>query len=184
MPDLKEELYARQHRACQMIQARHDAVLKQVGARAPAPIMGQSPEDYKRENLRFMKRSYLANHPLYKINMRGLPDDALPQFETQVLNAVPAEEYNPLNVPIGEIKQIDVLDEGGRLMRRDFVGQECFVKDMGRPGRRVVRFTQLSDPSNRAINEHAHAGPSAPLMSNAQLVHTTGDVQTMNYRLR
>ena len=143
---MTEDQLAYQQRSARLYQSRYDDVLRQVGMRAPQPILGQHPDDYRRETLRTLKRTFLNNHDLYKINMRGLPSDVLPQFEGMVLEAGKIEILNPKNVPLGEIKQINVLDEGGKLMRRDFVGQECFVKFMPnyREGRRVVRFNQAA----------------------------------------
>jgi hypothetical protein len=46
---------------------------------------------------------------------------------------------NPLTVPKGEIREVVKTDANG-LKVRHFIGQESFVKQMGRPGRRVVSF--------------------------------------------
>jgi hypothetical protein len=138
---LQDELTQRQQQACQMWQAYYDDVGKQVGVRAPPPVLGQHPNDYRRETLRMFKKSFLNHHPLAKINMRGLPDDVLPQFEAQVLEAVPKEAYNPASVPEGELRRVERLDQTGRVAEINWIGQTSFVKDMGRPGRRVVSFT-------------------------------------------
>jgi hypothetical protein len=47
---------------------------------------------------------------------------------------------NPENLAPGEIRAIEKVDEFGN-KRIDWVGRESFVKDMMRPGRRVVSFT-------------------------------------------
>jgi hypothetical protein len=74
-----------------------------------------------------------------------LPDvllkaDALQVFEPQLLNACVVEANNPQHVPAGELRKIEELDEYGKLKTIRWIGQECFVKEMGRPGRRVVSF--------------------------------------------
>src|SRR5215471_15565889 len=47
--------------------------------------------------------------------------------------------FNPLTVPKGEIREVVKTDVNG-LKVRHFIGQDSFVKFMGRPGRRVVSF--------------------------------------------
>jgi hypothetical protein len=110
--------------------------------------------------------------------MRGLPDAVLPQFEEQVLQAVPKEAFNPANVPRGEIRRVDKLDDTGLLREIHWVGQESFVKDQAygyRPGRRVVRFTQPSDNHGRALNQFGHSQPSGRLVIHrGQVLGTTG----------
>lgn len=72
---------------------------------------------------------------------RGLRSDALPVFEQQLLPACVEEANNPQHVPPGELRKVEELDEYGKLKMIRFVGQESFVKQMMRPGRRVVSFT-------------------------------------------
>src|SRR5262245_66398115 len=119
----------------------YDNTLRQVGMRAPQPVLGQTTNNYRRETLRTIKRTFLPqNHQLYKIQYRSLPADILTNFETDLLNAAVVEANNPANVPRGELKKIEELDEYGALRSIRFVGQESFVKQMGRPGRRVTGF--------------------------------------------
>jgi hypothetical protein len=97
----EQEHYA----AAQKYQEYYDNVLRKVGMRAPQPTLGQKVNDYRVETLRMMKRTFLPqNHPLYKVNYRGLRDDSatISAFEPQLLNAVPIEAYNPAHVPPGE----------------------------------------------------------------------------------
>ena len=47
--------------------------LREVGGRAPAPSLNQSVNDYRRETLRTLKRTFLPqDHDLYQVNYRGL----------------------------------------------------------------------------------------------------------------
>jgi hypothetical protein len=140
MPLNSDQLQYQQDSA-RIFQQRYDDALRNVGFRAPQPILGQHPDQYRRETLRTLKRTFLNNHPLHKINMRGLPDDVLPQFEKQVLDAAISEATNPANVPLGELRKVERFDQLGRVAEINFIGQECFVKQMSRPGRRVVSFT-------------------------------------------
>ena len=132
-----------------------DGPLRKIGMRAPQPVLGQDPNNYRREVLRTIKRTFLGHHELGKINMRGLPDEVLPQFERQVIDAALVEAYNPKNNAPGEtLRKIEELDDYGKVRQIRFVGEECFVKDMTRPDRRVVSFMTPHghvDASGRAL---------------------------------
>jgi hypothetical protein len=140
------EQLERQQRVARQYQKLYDDTLRRVGMRAPEPTLGQSINDYRRETLRLMKKSFLQNHKLYDVNMRGLRGDALPVFETQVLAAVPAERFNPMNVPKGQIEEVKELDEYGATRMTYFIGQDSFVKDMMPPSRRVKAFCKSVEP--------------------------------------
>jgi hypothetical protein len=151
---MTEDQLKYQQRSARLYQEKYDGVLRQVGMRAPEPILGQSPDTYRRETLRTLKKTFLANHELNKVNMRGLDSSVLPPFEAQVLDAVVKEAHNPQNVPPGELRKIERYDEYGKVKEIQFIGQECFVKDMTRPGRRVASFlTPFGhvDASGRAL---------------------------------
>ena len=127
--------------ACRRFQEYYDAALQQVGMSAPAPRPGQRVNDYRRETLRLLKHSFLPqNHELYPVQMRALPDDALDAIELQVVRATVKEAVNPAHLAPGEIRPIEKRDALGN-KRIDWIGQEFFVKAMGRAGRRVVSFT-------------------------------------------
>jgi hypothetical protein len=164
--------------SARLYQRHYDDHLKQIGFRAPQPVVGQAPDDYRRETMRTLKKQFLSHHPLNRINMRGLPADVLPQFEAQVLQAAVGEANNPLTVPPGEMRRIDKLDDTGVLREIHWVRQESFVKDQAygyRPGRRVVSFAQPADNRGRALNQFGHAGPPGRLvLHNGLPVGTTG----------
>jgi hypothetical protein len=140
--------------ASRQFQAYYDETLRSVGTRAPAPSLGQSCNDYRREVLRQLKRTFLPqNHDLYQVQYRGLRADALDAFEPQLLQAVVKEARNPENLPPGEIRPIEVRGPDGQKWI-DWIGRESFVKQMMRPGRRVLSFTTdrgRFDASGRAL---------------------------------
>ena len=141
--------------AARQLQAFYDETLRKVGARAPQPTLGQSVNDYRRETLRNLKRTFLPEvHPLYEVQYRSLRSDALAALEPQLLQACVVEANNPAHVPPGELKKVERLDEYGKVRCVEFVGQESFVKQMMRPGRRVLSFTTdrgRFDASGRAL---------------------------------
>jgi len=121
-------------------QEHYQAAVEDIGLSIPPPTLGQSTNDYRREMMRLLKRTFIpANHDLYKVQMRQLPDDVLSGFEQMLLPACKTEAFNPLTVPKGEIREVVKTDANG-LKVRHFIGQDSFVKFMGRPGRRVISF--------------------------------------------
>jgi hypothetical protein len=122
--------------------------LSEVGIRIPAPVLGQTVNDYRRETLRNLKRTFLPrDHDLYQVQCRGLKNDSLQAFEPQFLKSFVAEQKNPNTVPPGEFREVNKLDPyTGRVMEKDFYGPESFVKRLGRAGRRVVAFMQSMTP--------------------------------------
>src|SRR5262245_57429881 len=131
--------------ASRKFQEYYDQTLRRVGMRAPEPTLGQTVNDYRREALRTLKRTFLPqNHDLYQVQFRQLKTDALGVFEPQLLSACVTEANNPQHVPLGELRKVEELDEFGKLKTIKWIGQESFVKQMMRPGRRVKSF--LFDP--------------------------------------
>jgi hypothetical protein len=127
--------------ACLKFQEFYDNTLRKVGMRAPQPVLGTTVNDYRRETLRNLKRTFLPQtHPLYEVQFRQLKADALGVLEPQLLQACVVEANNPCHVPTGELRKVEELDEFGKLKTIKWIGQESFVKAMGRPGRRVTSF--------------------------------------------
>jgi hypothetical protein len=125
------------------IQESLDPWFLKVGLRAPAPVAGQSANDYLVEQCRFLKREFLPqNHQYYKINWRSLRNDSaiLNNLVPQLLDHVVTEAYNPANVEPGEFRKMEMKDEYGQLKFITFIGPDHFTKGMGRPGRHVTGF--------------------------------------------
>ena len=51
-----------QQRSARIFQSQYDDVLRQVGMKAPQPVLGQHPSDYRRETMRTLKKTFLNNH--------------------------------------------------------------------------------------------------------------------------
>jgi hypothetical protein len=129
--------------AARKFQEFYDSTLRRVGMRAPQPILGTTVNDYRRETLRTIKRTFLPeSHPLYQVQMRGLRSDALQALEPQVLQACVVEANNPAHVPPGELRKIEEYDQYGQVKTIKFIGQESFVKQMSIPGRRMSIFNE------------------------------------------
>jgi len=127
--------------ASRQFQAFYDDAMREVGVRIPAPVLGQSTNQYRRKTLAALQRALLPrNHELARVDFNDLKSDALQVIEPQTLDACKAERINPNNVPLGQIKPIKVLDQYGRVQMTKFIGQESFVKQLSRQGRRVLSF--------------------------------------------
>ena len=85
-------------------QEHYQKEVEDIGLNIPPPTLGQSTNDYRREMMRLLKKTFIPpTHDLYKVNMRGLPADVLSGFEDMLLPACRTEAFNPLTVPRGEI---------------------------------------------------------------------------------
>ena len=119
-------------------QEYYDNRLRSVGIRAQEPILGETTDDYQR---RVAKKTFLPkSHQLRQFSLDDIKNDALPVVRDKILDAVSVEAFNAQNVPPGELRKIERFDDYGKVKEIQFIGQESFVKAMGRPGRRVVGF--------------------------------------------
>ena len=140
--------------AARKFQAYYQESLNNVGVRVPPPRLGDTVNTYRKEVLRQLKRTFLQNHDLGKINCRGLPADALAIFEPQMIAACVNSVNDASHLEPGELRKVERLDELGRVRCIDWVGQQHFTAQMMRPGRRVVSFKTdhgYVDASGRAL---------------------------------
>jgi hypothetical protein len=140
----QEQEEERQHalrvqRSLRTIQERADAAFEPWGMRAPGPTLGCDTDAYRRDLLIKAKKLLAGDNELRRVQIRQLPRDALSQFEDMIYPAAKATAYSADSVPAGEMRAIQEKDSNGLKMIR-WVGNECFVKAMGRPGRRVLGF--------------------------------------------
>jgi hypothetical protein len=113
-----------------------------VGFEAPIPVAGETVGGYRRRAVQTVADSLLPqHHQLAQVNFETLPFDVFKNFEPMVLNDAAVEAVNPLNVPKGQMKMVKVLNnQTGRVEKNIWIGQDCFTRQMMRPGRRVVGF--------------------------------------------
>jgi hypothetical protein len=141
--------------ACRKYQAYYDETLcRHVGIHAPQPTAGEDINHFRARSLNLFKRTFLPPvHDLY-IGYHALSRasaNAFNNFEKDCLAACRTEANNPAHVPPGELRKIEERDPYGQVRVIKFIGQESFVKQMGRPGRRVVKFRQPVDWNGRAL---------------------------------
>src|SRR5262245_31172752 len=138
MPMTREQLL-QQQASGRVYQERYDNALAPWDQRAPAPVLGQDIDTYRRETLVKIKKLLPENHELRRVQIRQCPNDVLNVFEPQILEAARTEAYNANSVPLDQMRRVVEVDSNGLKIVK-WIGQRSFVHDFTRPGRRVVSF--------------------------------------------
>jgi hypothetical protein len=146
----REQLLKMQESA-RVYQARADSVFEEWGFRAPAPVIGQDPEDYRRDLAIMAKRQLPYGHKSRIKNLRKLPRDIFETFEPQIYDACREAATRPDAAAPGEMRQITKINPQNGHKEITFIGNESFVKDLTRPGRRVVSFMHRYNTSGVAF---------------------------------
>ena len=148
---MTREQLLRMQASARVYQARADSVFQEWGFRAQAPTLGQDPEDYRRDLAVTAKRQLPYGHELRKIKLWKLPRDAFEVMEPQVYAACKQAASRPDSVPPGEMREVTRINPQNGHKEVHFIGNESFVKDMMRPGRRVVSFMHRYNTSGVAF---------------------------------
>jgi hypothetical protein len=129
----------RMQAAARVYQQRYDDALQPWDLRAPAPVLGEDIAEYRAKLAILAKHQLPPDHQLRKVQYRRLDSAIFDNFEPQLLRACRQEAYNPASVPPGEFRKVvEIASDGMKIVK--WIGQQSFVKDMGRSGRRVVSF--------------------------------------------
>jgi|SRR6516162_65258 hypothetical protein len=143
---------------CRQWQEHYDSKLRKIGARAPAPVLGETVSDYRRKVLVQTKKAFIPrSHELRQFSLDDVRGDALDALEPQILSAAAVEAVNPANVPRGELRKREEFDEYGAIKTIKFYGQDHFsiLPNFGvnaginfgggaRPGRLARFFNRLT----------------------------------------
>jgi hypothetical protein len=140
-----------QQRRLTVYQDRYDQVLEKWGRRAPAPVLTQSPYNYRREVLQFAQTFLPETDQWRKVppsEIARMDSETIRVVEQQILNALKSAAHSPASVAnsaagrpdsmIPGLRYVETRDNNG-MMVRTFHG-ESFVKFFGRPCRRVKSF--------------------------------------------
>jgi hypothetical protein len=135
----REQLMQVQNSA-RIFQERADNALQPWGLRAPHPVIGEDISPYRRKLLILAKNQLPDDHPLRRIQISQLRDDALAVLEPQFYDACQKSARRADTVPVDSpLRRVETRDANG-LTIVDWVGQRSFIHDHGREGRRVVGF--------------------------------------------
>jgi hypothetical protein len=148
---LDQELDKRRRHANVEAQAWWDPLYQKLGTRARAPVEGEDHWQYRADMAVKAKSNLPKTHELARnLQLRKLARDenktAFRAFERQIHDAFDAYVVSADSAPTGEIREIKEYDQTGTLRSSKFIGQNCFVKAMGRPGRRVLSFNTSNGP--------------------------------------
>jgi hypothetical protein len=126
-------------------QERYDTALAPWDQRAPAPVLGQDIDTYRRETLVKMKKLLPEDHKL-RIPVRKMPNDVLDVFDPQICKAVHDAANDPYTVPPGQMRAVPKVNQGGTrvveyvgALREDNprLGQRSFIEDFKGPAFRA-----------------------------------------------
>jgi hypothetical protein len=119
-----------------------DNAFQRWGRAAPPVRADEDENSYTRRVASIArKKNYLSyDEPVRRVNFAELPDHALPQFRAMLIEGIKRSVMRSDTVPEGTERSVFTRDENTGLAIRSFVRPdgESFVKDMGRPCRRVV----------------------------------------------
>jgi hypothetical protein len=127
------------HASARIFQERYDQAFAPWGMRAPEPVIGEPVDDYRRNLAVKAKRLLPDGNELKPVQFRALETDVLDRFEPRLLRDCKEAAYRADSVPPGQMRRVEAVDGNGYKEVR-WIGQECFVRDMMVPGRRVLGF--------------------------------------------
>ena len=154
-----------QQRRLTVYQDRYDQVLQPWCRRAPAPVLTQSPYNYRREVLQFAQTFLPETDQWRKIpaaDIANMDSSVIGVVEDQILSALRSAARNPASVANSSAGRPDSITPGIRMVEHHdtnglkmttFHG-ESFVRAFTRPCRRVVSFfdgKNYMDATGRAM---------------------------------
>jgi hypothetical protein len=151
MSSMTREQLLQVQESARVYQARADSVFEEWGFRAPAPTLGQDPQDYRRDLCVMAKKQLPYGHELRKMKVWKMPKDVFEVFEPQIYDACREAASRPDSVAPGEIREVTRINPQNGHKEVHFIGNESFVRDMMRPGRRVVSFMHRYNTSGVAF---------------------------------
>ena len=129
-----------EHAAFADTQARADSVFAGFGERAPRPLEGEVLFDYRKRLATKLKKH---SSTWGKVKLSELPESAFKIAEDAIYNDASVAATTPADLQAGELRMVTKIDPTTGVRSNVFYGKESFVKQMGRPGRRVQSFRTL-----------------------------------------
>jgi hypothetical protein len=130
---------------CADHQRCYDEAFEPFGKRAPEPEADAYPPDYRRKLFAIGQSMLPTDHELAQIgDPRDLDRSAIIPFEQQLFEALRKEAEQPTGDNLPESPddpraRREVRDDSGRVAII-YKAKNSFIKGMGRPGMRVLRF--------------------------------------------
>jgi hypothetical protein len=123
------------------VQERWDETFSKLGRSAPAQRADEGTLDYQRRLARVGRKYIPAGEEIASVRFDySMPDAVVPKFSEMMRSAVERNLYRVDNMQPGEMRAVLETDPNTGMKIRHWIGPTSFVKDMGRPCRRVVRI--------------------------------------------
>jgi hypothetical protein len=125
-----------------------DATFAKLGRSAPAQRADEATVDYQRRLARVGRKYIPSGEEIARVRFdSSMVDSVVPRFSEMMRAAVERNLYRTDNMQEGELRPVLETDENTGMKTRKWIGPTSFVKEMGRPCRRVVRInTPASTP--------------------------------------
>ena len=122
-------------------QERWEETFQKLGRSAPAPRADEATADYLRRVSRVGRKYVPRSEEICSVAFDyTMPDAVVPRFSEMMRAAVERSMYRTDNMAEGEMRQVLETDPNTGAKIRTFIGPTSFVKEMGRPCRRVTRI--------------------------------------------
>ena len=122
-------------------QAQWESTFSKLGRTAPAPRADEGDMSYLRRLARVGRRYIPAGEEIAQVRFdHTMPDAVVGKFSEMMRSAVERNLYRVDNMAPGEMRPVLETDPNTGAKIRKWIGPTSFVKDMGQPGRRVVRI--------------------------------------------
>lgn len=126
---------------CAKAQVRADAVFQSHGQRAPAPISGESPLNYRR---RLLMPHLRHSKEFGNANLRSVSGALLDGLETRVFADSIAASMRP-EVPEGQLLAIDRVDQSGRTITEFHGNPGVWMRQFCSPAGRLTKINLKHD---------------------------------------
>jgi hypothetical protein len=139
MPMSREQLLQVQASA-RIYQARADDAFQSWGMRAPAPVIGEDPEDYRRRLMIRAKKQLPEGHELRQVTVNQLPAETLNIYEPMFYDACKKAGNTADSAAPNGLRMVERINPANGQRMIEFLGTRSFVHDFKSPVRRVVSF--------------------------------------------
>ena len=125
------------------IASRYADAYRAFGVEVPMPVDNERPVDFRDRLWNRLRTKLASSHPMADVRADDLSTQVMDNLEPQLLEAAIAEGQRPSmsNLPpSGELVARNRVDSATGERSVEWFGRESYVKQMGRPGRRVLHI--------------------------------------------
>jgi hypothetical protein len=121
-------------------QRRADDALQTWGERAPAPIAGESVDEYRLRLANIVQERLPAGDEYRHLKLGGLPRLVFKNFEDTIYPRAKAAAERNDSVPVGAMRMVKTKNSQNGQEMISFYGQRSFIEDFKAPIRYVRGF--------------------------------------------